>query len=358
MVSAKPCLVLVGTYTDGGGDGIHSCRMDRETGALDPIGVTGGIDNPSFLASDPEGRRVYAVQETGDSGAVFAYELDHATGGLRFLNQQPSHGAAPCHLAVDRTGKVVLVANYGSGSVCVLPIVEGGRLEPASEVVQHSGAGVDPNRQEGPHAHSVTVDPANRLVLVADLGLDRMMVYRLDATRGKLVPNATPWVSVAPGAGPRHFAFHPSGGYGYVVNELDSTITAFTYDASEGILVELHTVPALPEGFEGTSYCADIHLAPSGRYLYASNRGDDSVVIYHVDPATGRLGYTGHQSTEGRTPRNFAIDPRGRFLLAANQDSDTIVPFRIDEATGDLVPTGHVASVPAPVCVLFLTGME
>jgi len=350
--TTRPCLAIVGTYTDGGSKGIYIFEMDT-AGALSLRSTVGGIVNPSFLAAGPWGHCVYAVQETGDTGAVFAYELDRRTASLRLINQQPSHGTSPCHLAVDRTGRVVVVANYGSGSVCALPIGDDGALGPATAVIRHEGSSVNPQRQEGPHAHSVTIDPDNRFVIAADLGLDKLMVYELDADAGTLVANDVPYAQVAPGAGPRHFAFHPSGRLGYVVDELNNTVTGFTYDQSRGVLSEIETVPTLPRGWDGTSYCADIHVSPSGEFLYASNRGHDSIVVYRIDQDTGRLSYVEHELTGGKTPRNFAIDPSGRFLLAANQQTDTIVTFRIEPATGELEPTGHVASVPAPVCVLF-----
>jgi 6-phosphogluconolactonase len=254
-------------------------------------------------------------------------------------------------MSVDATGRFVLVANYGSGSVCVLPIGRDGGLGDAADVVQHQGSSVNPRRQQGPHAHSITLDAANRYAFAADLGIDKVMVYRLDTASGKLIPNDPPWAQVKPGAGPRHFDFHPSGKYAYLINELDSTITAFAYDASRGIIREIQTVPTLPADFRGASTCADVHVSPSGKFLYGSNRGHDSIVIFRIDEATGRLSYVGHELTQGKTPRNFAIDPTGTFLLAANQNSDTIVTFRIDQQTGKLTPTGHVAEAPMPVCL-------
>ena len=245
------------------------------------------------------------------------------------------------------------MANYSSGSVAVLPVMKDGRLVEASDAVQHEGASVNASRQKAPHAHSITLDPANRYAFAADLGTDKVMIYRLDAARGKLIPNKPPWACTKPGAGPRHFAFHPSGKYAYVINELDSTMMAFTYDGSRGSLTEIQIAPTLPEGWEGTNYCADVHVHPGGRFLYGSNRGHDSIVIYAIDPSTGRLALRGHGPTLGKAPRNFAIDPTGTFLLAANQDSDNIVVFRIDPATGLLSPTGHELKLPKPVCIKF-----
>ena len=353
-------LVYIGTYTTKGAEGIYVYSFDPSCGELTFSSKVTGIENPTFLAIDPQQRYLYAANEVGTfdgkpSGAVSAFSIDPKTGKLTYLNEQLSHGTSPCHLNVDQTGQFVLVANYGSGSVSILPIEDDGRLGEASDFIQHEGSSVNPERQQGPHAHSITIDPTNRYAFAADLGLDKILVYQLDLSQGKLHPHDEPWVSVHAGAGPRHFAFHPNLKYAYVINEIDSTMTAFTYDQSRGTLQEMQTVPALPEGFTGTSYCADVHVSPSGKYVYGSNRGHDSIVILRVDSATGTLRYVGHQATQGKWPRNFAIDPTGSYLLAANQDSDTVVTFHIDEQTGILAPTGHVASVPAPVCLKMIS---
>ena len=353
-LTGVPLLVLVGTYTGTGSQGIYAMRMDPATGALELLGVTEGIENPSFLAIDPTHKYVYSVQETGGTGAVAAYALDIAEAKLTALNQQPSHGASPCHLTVDAAGKNVVVANYSSGTVTVLPIAEDGSLGEATTVVQHEGSSVNERRQEGPHAHSVTLDPTGGRILAADLGMDKVMLYELDAETGELTPNDPPWAKTHDGAGPRHFSFHPNGKLGYVVNELDSTITGFTYDPETGALTELEHVSALPEGYEGESYCADIHVSPSGEFVYASNRGHDSIVVYAIDQETGRLTYVEHEPTGGERPRNFAIDPTGRFLLAANRTTGNIVTFRIDAGTGELEATGDAIEVPAPVCLLLV----
>jgi 6-phosphogluconolactonase len=359
-------LVYIGTYTrrearvlGGKSEGIYLYRFDPSSGALEYSSKIAGVDNPSFLALHPQGRYLYAANETGDfggqpTGAISSFAIDPATGGLTFLNQQPSHGTDPCHLSVDQTGKFVLAANYSSGSVAVWPILEDGQLGPTSEVIQHHGSSVNPQRQEGPHAHSITLDPANRYAFVADLGLDKVMIYRLDLNQGKLIPNTQPWAQVKAGAGPRHFDFHPSGKYAYLINEIGSTMTAFAYDEAKGALTELQTLSTLPADFSGRSHCADVHVAPSGKFVYGSNRGHDSIVIFAIDEATGKLTEVGYESTQGQTPRNFAIDPTGAFLLAANQNSDTIVTFRIDSATGRLTPTSHVTNVPMPVCIKML----
>ncbi len=349
--------VYVGTYTSGESEGIYVCHMDPDTGALSLSSVTGGIKNPSFLAIAPGGRHLYAVSEIGDvqgppQGGVSAFAIDARAGGLTLLNHQPSQGNGPCHLSVDATGRYVLVANYQSGTLGMLPIQPDGRLGPATDSVQHSGSSVDPDRQSGPRAHSITPDPTNRFALAADLGIDQVLAYRLDLPAGRLVATDPPY-DAAPGAGPRHLDFHPSGRYAYLINELDSTVSALAYDAAAGALTEINTLPALPDDFDGLSHTADIHVSPSGRFVYGSNRGHDSIVIYEIDPDTGGIALVGHQPTEGKTPRSFAIDPSGKFLLVANQHSDTIVTLRVDPDTGTLAPTRHAARVPSPVCVKF-----
>ena len=354
--SPRELLLYVGTYTFGKSEGIYVYRMDPSSGSLKFATVAKGIANPSFLAFDSTRHYLYAVSEVSGSagkpgGAVSAFRRDTRTGELTFVNQQPSGGEGPCHLVVDGNGKLVFVAHYSGGSVSVLPIREEGRLGKPTDVVEHHGSSVHPQRQEAPHPHSVNVDAANRFLFVPDLGLDKIMIYRVDFTEGKLTPNEEPWAPVRPGAGPRHFDFHPNGKYAYVINELDSTFTAFAYDNERGTLKEIETVSTLPKDFTGTSTCADVHVAPSGEFLYGSNRGHDSIVIFSINENTGRLTYVGHEPTQGQTPRNFAIDPAGNFLLAANQNSDTIVTFRINQATGKLTPTGDVTRVPMPVCL-------
>jgi 6-phosphogluconolactonase len=356
-------LIYMGSYTrqhahvHGRAEGIYAYRLDSASGALTYTNQMMATVDPSFVAIEPQNRYLYAVNEVAEfagqsGGAISAFAIDAQTGGLTLLNQQPSHGAAPCHLSVDQTGKYVLVANYGGGSVAMFPIREDGRLGEATDFIQHAGSSVNPQRQAGPHAHSITIDPANRFAFAADLGLDKIMIYRLDLDRGKLVPNdVQPWVEVQAGAGPRHFDFHPSARYAYVINELDSTMTAFAYDAANGTLQEIQTVSTLPAGFTGRNYTADVHVHPSGKFVYGSNRGHDSIVIFAIDEDTGKLTLVGHEPTQGETPRNFAIDSTGTFLLAANQNSDTVVTFRIDQGTGKLEPTGHVAEVPTPVCL-------
>jgi 6-phosphogluconolactonase len=356
---AKELLVYVGTYTSDKSEGIYMFRMNLDSGALTPAGVTPGVKNPSFLAIHPNRKFLYAVSEVEDSdgkksGGVTAFAIDAATGILSKLNAQTSEGAGPCHLVVDGSGKCVLVANYGGGSVASLPIGNDGKLAKAASAIQHKGSSVNKSRQEAPHGHSINVDPTNRFAVAADLGLDQVLIYRLDAAKGTITPNDPPSTSVAPGAGPRHFAFHPTGRFAYVINEILCTVTAFAFDGERGTLKEIQTITTLPHEVKEGYSTAEVQVHPSGKFLYGSNRGHDSLAIFSIDPATGKLTAVGHQATGGKTPRNFGIDPTGQFLLAENQNSDTIVVFRIDGKTGELKPTGHKVDVPSPVCVKFL----
>jgi 6-phosphogluconolactonase len=353
--ASRKVRVYVGTYTGGGqSKGIYRLQLDLATGVLSVVGEPTEAVNPSFLALHPSGRFLYAVAESGDarrgeSGAVAAFAVDGASGALSPLNQKPSGGAGPCHISMDKQGRHVLVANYGGGSVAVLPVQRDGRLGDPSAVVQHEGSSVNPERQKGPHAHSINLDAADRFAFAADLGLDKLLVYRFDAKSGGLTAHEP--AKLAPGSGPRHFAFHPGGAHAYVINELTSTITAFAYDAAKGALSELQTVSTLPSGFEGRNSTAEVVVRPDGRFVYGSNRGHDSIAIFRVDPGSGKLTAAGHQATLGKTPRNFAIDPTGSFLLAANQNSDSVAVFRIDASSGGLEPIGSPLSVPRPVCL-------
>ena len=351
-------MVYVGTYTGGpsASKGIYRLRLDLDSGALTEAGPPTESVSPSFLALHPSGRYLYAVNETDGppkgEGGVSAFAVDARTGALTPLNKESSRGGSPCHLALDARGRYVLVANYGGGSVAVLPVQPDGRLSPPTTFVQHEGHGADPGRQKGPHAHWVDVDKANRFALVADLGLDEVLVYKFDPAKGGLTPNQPPAARLAPGAGPRHAAFHPDGRHVYVINELQSTVTAFSYDPATGALGELQTLSTVPAGYTEPTNTAEIAVRPDGKFLYGSNRGHDSIAIFAVDAATGKLTAAGHQPTRGKKPRNFAIDPTGTWLLAANQDSDGIAVFRIDRASGALSPVGQPFSVPRPVCVL------
>ena len=357
--------IYVGTFTGetelgGGAEGIYVCRMDMTSGAVELVHTVPDVPNPSFLTLHPERPFLYAVNavpeiDGHEGGGVSAFAVDPATGGLTFLNRQSSQGAGPCHVSVEQTCRYLVAANYSGGSVAMLPIEEDGSVGPATDWVQHVGSSVNPDRQGEPHAHSFTVDPANKYALACDLGLDQVLVYGLDLENGNLPPNAPAFARVHPGAGPRHLDFHPNGRTVYVINEIGNTITGFGYDQDNGALYELQTIPTLPPDYEQTSHTADVHVHPSGRFVYGSNRGHDSIVIYAVNEADGTLSLVGYQSTLGEVPRNFVIDPTSTFLLAANQDTDNIVTFRIDSETGTLTPTGHVASVPTPVCLKFAT---
>jgi 6-phosphogluconolactonase len=348
--------LYVGTYTSGASEGIYVFRMNRRSGELKRYSSIKAV-NPSFLAIDAQRRHLYAVNEIKEfagksSGAVSAFSIEPVTGKLNFLNQQPSLGADPCHLTLDRNGKFLLVANYTGGNLSVLPIQRDGRLGQPTDFVQHKGSSVK-EQQKGPHAHCIIVDSSNRHALAADLGIDKVLIYRFDATTGKLKAGRQGWAQLDPGAGPRHLTIHPGGRYAYVINELNSTMSVFRYNGINGALRPIETVATLPEDFSGTSYCADLHVSASGKFLYGSNRGHDSIVVFAINERTGTLTVLGHASTQGKWPRNFTIDPTGRFLLVANERSDTVVTFRIDPKTGRLNTTGHMAEVPAPVCLKF-----
>ncbi|MBX3413161.1 MAG: lactonase family protein [Pirellulales bacterium] len=352
--------VYFGAYNRGEGKGIYTSELDLASGKLSPPQLAGEAVNPSFLAIHPSKKFLYAVGEIDNfdgkkTGGVSAFSIDPKTGLLERINQHSSGGAGPCHLVVDASGKNVLVANYGGGSVACLPINDDGSLREASSFIQHQGSSVDPARQQGPHAHSINLDANNRFAVAADLGLDKLLVYRLDAEQGLLAPNDPPSVATPPGGGPRHFAFHPSGKFAFANNEMGSSVTAYSYDAASGTLQELNTVTTLPAGAsaEGNS-TAEIRVHPNGRFVYVSNRGHNSLAIFEVDASSGRLSPRGHASSGGKIPRNFNLDPSGKFLLAANQDSDNVVVYRVDAETGQLTPTGAEIEVTAPVCVRFV----
>ena len=351
-------LAYVGTYTtDGRSQGIYRLLLNTESGSLRLDGIAAKSANPSYLALHPNGRVLYAVNEVSEfrgqpAGAVSAFAIDRRSGALELLNQQPSLGTSPCYVSVDRRGRVVFVANYGGGSVASFPVRRDAGLQTAKSFVQHEGRGAHAVRQTAPHAHCILPDPTNRFVLVVDLGTDALLTYRLDERTGAITV-VTPGAATKAGAGPRHLTFHPNGRFAYVVNELDSTLLAFTYDGQRGALDEIQVTPASPGGTVTENYPADVHVSPSGRFLYASNRGDDTIAVFAIDSATGQVTPVEQVSSGGRTPRNFTLDPSGRFLLAANQRSDSIVSFRVDEASGRLTPTGSTVAVPVPVCIRF-----
>jgi 6-phosphogluconolactonase len=308
----------------------------------------------------PGGKFLYATNETGEfkgqkSGGISAFAIPKDGGPLTLLNTQPSMGGAPCHLSIDRTGKYLLVANYTGGNVAVLPILPDGKLGPATSTQQHSGSSINKQRQQAAYAHSINLDSANRFAFVADLGIDKVMIYKFDAKNGALTPNEPAFATVPAGGGPRHLSFHPNGRFVYVNNELTSSVNAFRYDARAGALTLLQTLSTLPENYVNeNNTTAEVLVHPSGKFLYVSNRVHDSIASFAIDGRSGKLRILGHTPTQGKIPRNFNIDPTGNFLVVANQDSDSLVVFRIDPATGSLTPTGHQIEVPMPVCIKFL----
>lgn len=350
--------LFVGTYTNGRSEGIYRCRFESGTGTLGVESAVSGVLNPSFLGIDRERGRLFCVNETAEfegkpAGSVSAFALEGTTGGMRLLNRRSTHGADPCHLTIDPAGRFVLVANYSGGNLAVLPVLDDGSLGEATDIVQHTGSSVKP-RQQGPHVHSVVLDPAGRYAYAADLGLDRVMIYRFDNREGRLLSSASGWAGLKPGAGPRHLAFSPDGSRVYVVNELDSTLTLFAVDGSTGGLEARQTVSTAPSAFSGANFPADIHMSGSGRFVYCSNRGHDSIAVLAVDATTGEVSPVQHAPTGGRWPRNFTIDPAGQFLLVANQKSDTITVFAIDPVSGTLTLLGQPVEVPSPSCLKFL----
>jgi 6-phosphogluconolactonase len=362
--------VYVGTYTrQGGSEGIYVYRLDSTSGGLSHVQTVSGLVDPSYLALRPlevrptsrfqapvaVGRFLYAVNEAEDNGLVSAFAVDSATGQLTRLNRVRSGGAHPAHLSVDPSGGWVLVANYTGGTISSLPVQADGSLGEAADVVRHMGSGPNRARQEGPHPHMITSDPDGRFVLVPDLGLDRVLAYRLELSTGRLIAQPDAGGRVAPGAGPRHLAFSPDGRHVYVINELECTLVTFDYDSASGRMTQVQTLSTLPADFNRSEAhtTAAVVVHPSGRFVYGSNRGHNSIAVFGVDPSNGRLTPIDHTPSGGRNPRDFNIDPSGTLLLAANQDSDTIVAFRVDPQTGQLEPTGQVTSVPRPVRVLF-----
>jgi len=358
---SEDILFGTGQVLHGKGKGIYAYDFDEATGALSEVAVTGNVRNPSFMAADPSGQYLYAVNEFKEfeglaSGAVSAFRIE-ADGHVGFLNQKPSHGTDPCHLIVDKTGRNVLVANFASGSVSVFPRHADGSLADASCVVQHTGSSVDPVRQAGPHAHAVALSHDNRFAFVPELGGDTIEIYVLDAENGKITPNPDqPRIRAAPGAGPRQLTMHPKRDFAYVINELNSTMTAYGYDPARGVLTEIGTLSTLPGDFTGTSFCAEVQISPDGRFVYGSNRGHNSIAIFRVSEADGSLALVGHEPTRGEIPRHFDISPDGGFICVANQDTGNLAVFRRDPETGHLSYTGHeIADAGTPVCVRFLS---
>lgn len=360
--SGRNYLLFVGTYTNtkAGSKGIYAYKYNSATGQLTSLGVAAETENPSWLAVGPTHKFLYAVNEIQNykgekSGAVTAFAIDHKTGKLTRLNEVASRGEDPCYISLDKTGKYVLVANYTSGNIAVFPVQKDGSLGEASAFVQHHGTGPNHERQEGPHAHFIRTTADNRFAVVADLGLDKLLVYRFDAANGSLTPNDPAAADLPPGEGPRHVAFAPDNKFAYSVNELKSTVTAFTFDPVRGVLKPFQTISTLPKDFSGQNDGAEVHVHPNGKFLYSSNRGADSIAQFSIDQHTGRIALVHSFSVQGKTPRNFELDPTGTHLLAANQDSDNVVVFQIDPATGhEILATSQAVTVPSPVDLVFV----
>lgn len=354
--SQQRTFAFIGSYAEPSASGVYVCSYDSETGSLTLTGSVDGLKNPTFMDIDETELRLYALAEGVDTdgnryGEANAYTIEPSTGQLTLLNKEQTVPSPICHIVLDHTHRNLMVSSYHGGMVGLSPIQEDGRISPLTDVHQHIGASILPIQSQ-PRAHSMTVDRLNRFALACDLGLDRIIIYRLDVSGQKLIPHKEARLEL--GSGPRHWQFHPTLAYGYVINELNATITAFSYDEHQGQLTTIQTVPTLPKEYEGENACADIHISPDGRFLYGSNRGHDSIVIYAIDPANGRLSFVEHTSTTGQHPRGFTISPDGRFVLVANRDTNDIVTFRRDEKSGKLSPTGHILQISKPVCIKFL----
>jgi 6-phosphogluconolactonase len=353
--SADTMSVYIGSYAKNTDPGIHHFKLDLGSGTLTAAGATSGVANPSFVAISPDKKFLYAIGESGGKkgGAVVSFSIDASSGALTQLSESFSGGPGPCYVTADKTGKVVLVANYGGGSVASLPVSADGKLSEPATFVQHKGSSVNAGRQKEPHAHSINVSPDNRFALAADLGIDKVLIYKLDPEKGTMTPNDPPHGDLPAGAGPRHFAFHPTAKYVYVCGEMTSTVHAYAWDAEKGALKHLQDLSTLPQEVKGNS-TAECQVHPNGKFVYVSNRGHDSIAVFKVDEATGKLTAAGHAPSGGKTPRNFGIDPTGKILIAANQGTNNVVVYKIDQETGMPKPVGVEVSVPKPVCVKFL----
>lgn len=364
MSEASKSFLYVGTYTEAlphvspTAKGIYAFARADGDSELEYIDWFKSVPNPSFLALHPTGDLLFSVAEVdkvvdGDGGSVASYSVDKATGRLQMLDVHSSMGSWPCHLIMGPGSRHILATNYLNGSLGVIPVAPDGTWQPGAQRVQHEGSSVDQERQEGPHAHSINLDPTGEYAIAADLGIDQAKVYRFDNVAGTLTEVSS--ISVEPGSGPRHFDFHPNGKWAYLLNELSATVTVCHWDGNAATLTGVQTIATLPEDWDGHVSTADIHVHPSGQWVYSSNRGHDSITMFAVDQANGQLTLLGRESTQGKTPRNFALDPEGQKLYAANQDSDSIVVFDIDLDTGLLHATGEVVAVPNPICLKFLT---
>jgi len=352
-------MFYVGTYTTGKSKGIYRCTFSPSTGNISMEGFTEGIVNPSFLTIAPDNKYLYAVSETDKyegetSGSVDAYKIDTGTGGLEHLNKRPSHGAAPCFIITSNDGRYVMVANYNSGNLAVFPVAKDGSLGRITDLVQHHGSGVNPERQEGPHAHSIVLDPANKFALSCDLGTDKVMIYKFDHEHGKLITASQPFAKVKPGLGPRHVKFHPSGRIVYVICEMGNTMLVFDYNPENGHLKQKQLISTLPSDFHGTTDAAELQISSDGRFLYGSNRGADSIVVYSINQKSGEITPVQYQSTLGKFPRHFILDPTEKYLIAANEHTNNVVVFNRDQNSGKITPAGKSIDIPDPVCIKFL----
>jgi 6-phosphogluconolactonase len=350
--------VYVGTYTGPNkGKGIYQFDFNTTTGALKEVGLVAEVESPSFLVLSPDERFLYADGEIDDfagkkAGAVSAFSVDKSTGGLTLLNQQPSGGAGPCHVSITSDAKTVMVANYGGGSVASFPVQPDGKLGEAASVIQHTGKGTDPGRQEGPHAHGIYPAPGDIFVLACDLGLDKVLIYRRNSNTGALKME-NHFGEVPAGGGVRHGTFSPDGKRFYAINEMGNTVTAFDWDYRMGTLKPIQTIGTLPDGYKEKSYTSEIVIHPSGKFLYGSNRGHDSIALFTVDQGTGKLTFVETTPIGGKWPRHFNLDPTGQWLIAAGERSDTLTVFKVDQSTGKLMPAGESVKCPAPACVIF-----
>lgn len=352
------CWVYFGTSATDARRGIYLSSLDQGTGALSPARKVADKSDSVFMAFSPDRKHLYALAEVRRFGmkpveAIETYEVDAATGNLMNVGERVAGGSESCHISVDPSGRCVLTANYDGHYVEVFPISKDARVGARTCIVRHSGSGPNPTRQESAHPHSINVDPTRRFAIVADLGLDRLFVYRLDPAAGTLSPNDPPSVNVAPGAGPRHFAFHPDGIHAFVINEMGGTITAFNWDGDKGVLTPYETVPILPNDYKGLNTSAEVVVSKDGKFVYGSNRGDDSIVVHAFDSSTGKLTFV-QRITDGiKVPRNYAIDPSGKWLVCGNLAANTATVYQIERETGRLTLTGTIA-VPEPLCVRFL----
>jgi len=363
MTTASSYFVYVGTYTGPTSKGIYGFRFDPKTGQFTSTGLAAELPNPAWLVTDPQHRFLYAATEMGPepgadnykkNGSISSYSINPKTGALTFLNKVDAGGGGSCHLVVDKTGKMLFVANYGSGNVASFAIKADGSFGERTGFDQHTGSSIDPARQTGPHAHEVVLSPDNRFLFVPDLGMDQIKVYRVDAAKGTFTPNDPPFATVKAGLGPRHFTFGRGAKFAYAICEMGSSVVVFAYDPAKGALTPLQTISTLPSDFKGEDNSAEIEVGRSGRFLYASNRGNDSITVFAIDPIKGTLTMVQVVPTQGKIPRNFAIDPTGKYLVAGNQKSDQMVVFDVDQNDGQLKPAGQVVDVPAPVSILFV----